>query len=83
MKVNDACIVEIYDYLAQDYCCSQLGEAVGSGAYHVVFHYKTHRYALLKGNSDPRWKQHYLYYCPFCGKSIDDDEQENDTPKSS
>jgi len=75
MRINDACVVEIYDPLAQQYCCNNLALAVNDGVYSVCFMYREHKYALFINGKNPRQESSYLYHCPKCGKHIDEDEQ--------
>lgn len=74
MKVNDSCVVEIYNDSVQTYCCTNLATAVSCGVYHICFVYSSSLYALILGKSDPRINANYIYYCPFCGKVIDEHE---------
>lgn len=77
MKINDVPIFQIYDGMLQNYCCSTLGNAITiEGMYHVAYKYEDAnnggRYVLILNKRNSNRKSSIFYFCPYCGKKIDE-----------
>lgn len=77
MKVNDFPTFQVYERMNQTYCCELLARAVTiEGMYHVAYMYEDAsnggKYVLILTKRNPNKHTSIFYFCPYCGKKIDE-----------